>query len=61
MNQQRLSGNKSRAAVKEIEEIRMNYMAQPQHSSINTQHFISKASWGQTFGMEGNGMVTLIL
>ena len=45
MNQQRLSGNKSRETVKEIEEIRMNYMTQPQHTSINTQQFISKAKW----------------
>ena len=43
MNQQRLSGNKSRETVKEIEEIRMNYMTQPQHTSINTQQFISKS------------------
>jgi len=45
MNQQRLSGNKSRETVKEIEEIRMNYMTQPQHTSINTQQFISKGKW----------------
>jgi hypothetical protein len=38
----------------------MSYTTQAKHISTNTQHFISEASFRQTFGMDGNSIVSLI-